>query len=128
MPGDFAPFARAGAGLHVESAAPGAGRGDGTAVWGEGAPWDARKARACVCDAGWTEIDCSRRLCPVGYDKMDDTAMGGAVEPHRQLIVLALRDRASRQRAQRGGASFALRFTSTLHEQFATRRDTAHAE
>jgi len=32
--------------------------------------WDAARSRACVCDSGWSGIDCTQRLCPNGNDAM----------------------------------------------------------
>ena len=33
--------------------------------------WDSSRARACVCDAGWTGLGCQQRMCPYGNDIMD---------------------------------------------------------
>jgi len=32
--------------------------------------WDNLKTRGCVCDPGYIDIDCSKRLCPFGDDPM----------------------------------------------------------
>ena len=33
--------------------------------------WDTERARACVCDGGWTGLSCEHRMCPMGNDIMD---------------------------------------------------------
>ena len=36
--------------------------------------WDAKKARTCTCDPGWTGFDCASRVCPKGDDPLTVTA------------------------------------------------------
>lgn len=33
--------------------------------------WDARKTRGCECDPEWGDVDCSKRMCMMGNDIMD---------------------------------------------------------
>jgi len=42
--------------------------------------WDSDKNRACVCDPGYSGIDCSLRACPVGDDPLtwDASSCGGS--------------------------------------------------
>jgi hypothetical protein len=32
--------------------------------------WDAKKTRQCMCDRGWEDVDCSKRMCPKGDDPL----------------------------------------------------------
>jgi len=56
--------------------------------------WDADRARACVCDAGWSGVNCVSRMCPWGNDVMDtrlnadQTASGGTLVYQVQTITL----------------------------------------
>jgi hypothetical protein len=98
--------------------------------------WDASRARACVCDAGWTGINCASRMCPYGNDVMDtrldrsDTLMyqvqtitlysGGTTggQDWRDYAAGTAKYPASITDFQ--DKSFALRFTSKTNETYTT--------
>jgi hypothetical protein len=104
--------------------------------------WDADRARACVCDSGWTGINCASRMCPWGNDIMDTRSNRGVAQVYQvQTITLqsAGKDRNggrtitgeadtvgdSSNVADAGSfefqdLSFALRFTSKTNETYTT--------
>ena len=91
--------------------------------------FDMDRARACVCDPGWTGITCAERMCPYGNDILDvipgydeTSTLGlpgyGNEVPQTQTITLYDADDIN---ANFDGQSFAIRFTSKLNETFVTK-------
>jgi len=90
--------------------------------------WDIDKARACVCDGGWTGISCMEKMCPVGNDIMDviptfDETSGVGMTGHgnevAQVQKITLFD-ADLSNANFASKTFAIQFTSKLNETFVT--------
>jgi len=73
--------------------------------------WDYRKSQVCKCDAGWTDVDCSRRRCPRGNYPLWNA---GSVEPEVQQVKIS--DATSTY------SDFALTFRTTRGEEFTTVR------
>merc|ERR1719261_2028701 len=105
--------------------------------------WDSGKVRMCVCEPGYTDIDCSRRMCPKGNDVMDErqnletslkyqtqtvTLIGaGAVGDGKMTVTGCGADAAYTDAATDAcfvdlvGKSFALTFTSKLNQSYTTK-------
>jgi hypothetical protein len=104
------------------------GVGVGSTKKGSANVWDSDRARACVCDAGWTGINCAARMCPFGNDVMDLRANTGvAANAQVQTITLlsggadgGQLDYPQDTLADFNGKSFALTFTSKMNETFTT--------
>jgi hypothetical protein len=87
------------------------------------------RARACVCDAGWTGPSCSHRMCPKGNDIMDvmpnfdefssplGTSGFGNEDAQTQRITLFDDNDSLGAFASQ---SFAIQFTSRTNETYAT--------
>lgn len=77
--------------------------------------WDAEKLRACVCDPGYSGIDCSERLCPRGDDPLN---------PNQQnqidhVISFAVKDSAS-PTASTDDDTFQIQFEDSFGEEWLT--------
>lgn len=81
--------------------------------------WDQTKTRGCVCDPGYGDVDCSKRLCEFGNDVMDQRQ--DLLEP-RKYQVQNIKFEADDASSISGlaGNSFALTFKSKLNETFTT--------
>lgn len=93
--------------------------------------WDLDRARACVCDPGWTGLQCTERMCPYGNDVMDvipgfnendssGLAGYGNEVGQTQTITLYDNDVVSPDNDNFDGQTFAIQFTSKHNETFAT--------
>jgi hypothetical protein len=76
--------------------------------------WDYGKSRACKCDPMYTEIDCSRKMCPKGNDVLD-TRMDTTDSLSYQVQTIKF-ENVTMNKTE----SFALTFKSTLNETYTT--------
>jgi len=87
--------------------------------------WDNYKTRACVCDATYGDVDCSKKMCPYGTDVLD----------HRQDLLVSTKYQVQKFIFSAGqtkgispgsssyelqGKTFAFTFKSRLNETFTT--------
>jgi len=80
--------------------------------------WDRHKERACVCDATYGDVDCSKKVCPYGNDVLDvrdDQVLALQYQVQRIEVILP-----SLQVGNADGKTFALSFKTKLNETFTT--------
>jgi len=90
-----------------------------------GRSWDWDKGMACECDPGWTDFDCSRRMCPRGNDVIDQRLNTADTRRYqKQNITLYAAGESGNGTgstvADFYNGSFALTFVSKLNESFTT--------
>lgn len=85
------------------------------------ANWDTRKTRACVCDANYGDVDCSKKLCPYGADVLDspdEQHLSTSVKYFKQVIYISSAVALSTLASP--AQTFALTFISRTNETFTT--------
>lgn len=102
--------------------------------------WDNHKTMGCVCDPRWTDVDCSRRMCPKGNDVLntrldtDDPLIYSVQEIHLPFVEKTTGGALTKVQFKHAktalatdvsfygiaGSNFALTFTSTLNETYTT--------
>merc|ERR1719231_1405423 len=87
--------------------------------------WDYHKSMACVCDPGYIELDCSRRMCPKSNDVMDERLNTADMFNYQiqNITFYAAGQNGNGTMSQISefyNRSFALTFVSTLNESFTT--------
>jgi len=90
-----------------------------------GEVWDSYKSMACVCDPGYIDVDCSRRMCPKGND-IFDTRLDTADDLKYQVQNISLfaagpfGNGTNAAYTEFANQTFALKFVSTLNESYTT--------
>jgi hypothetical protein len=87
--------------------------------------WDYHKSMACVCDPGYIELDCSRRMCPKSNDVMDERLNTADIFNYQIQNITFYSAGTSGNGSfstitEFYDRSFALTFVSTLNESFTT--------
>lgn len=80
--------------------------------------WDRTKTRGCVCDAQYTDIDCSKRMCPYGTDILADHEWLVSDQKWEQQVLTFAPENGNLTTLM--GHTFALTFVSRLNETFTT--------
>jgi hypothetical protein len=84
--------------------------------------WDRNKIQGCQCDPGWSGIDCSGRICPMGNDPLrtrntDDSAVQ---VPTTFRVQVGWPDDVD-AKTDADAPTFVLAFTDTYNEKWYTR-------
>jgi hypothetical protein len=87
--------------------------------------WDYHKSMACNCDAGWIDVDCSRRMCPKANDVMDERLNidDDFLYQVQNITLYAAGPQGNGTNSKYtefANQTFALTFVSTLNESFTT--------
>jgi hypothetical protein len=80
--------------------------------------WDSKKGRQCVCDAQYTDVDCSKRMCPHGDDVLDVRENLLLTEKAQTQYITLIQEEEELEADTR--QTFALTFKSRLNETFTT--------
>lgn len=105
------------------------GHGDRPKTFAADRYWDNHKTRGCVCDPRWTDVDCSRRMCPRGTDVLQHKSRRDDKSPKNQVQLLSFETATNTTSWAKMNdfnvstfthTSFALQFTSTLNETYVT--------
>jgi hypothetical protein len=87
--------------------------------------WDSLKNQACVCDPGYSGIDCSERLCPKGADPLIDEIGATAVTNEIQTVTVATNSGVTGVIV--AGSTYALKYTDVFGEVWKTGAISAKA-
>ena len=79
--------------------------------------WDVKKARGCVCDATYGDIDCSKKMCPYGTDVLD-FRLNSVYDANYQIQKIKFNSLSTIDKL--ATRTFALQFVSKLNETFST--------
>jgi len=89
--------------------------------------WDAKKSRACKCDAYWSGADCSSRMCPKGNDPlttMTKDTIGGNTPEVQEVQTVDIRPQLINDDLGYYSAiagDFTLSYTDAYNQEWTTR-------
>jgi len=81
--------------------------------------WDSSKTRGCVCDPGYGDVDCSKRMCSYGNDVMD-SRLNMNVDRLYQTQKITITAESADATTEFNHKTFALTFKSKLNETYTT--------